>query len=140
MSSPKVRSAEALYPVLSAFHSVGGLSLLQVSRLGQADCTTAYVLDFGSKRLVLKSCPDDDTIELSVEIDDQPEAINVSEAGPWKSFIGQPFGWGWLTTNQQGYIDGAMLSFAGIEPSILLTVAASSISVGIIAVHQLKNQ
>jgi len=39
------------------------------------------------------------------------------------------FGWGWLTINQQGYIDGDMLSFAGITPRLLITVVASSLKV-----------
>ncbi len=46
---------------------------------------------------------------------------------PWRGLIGKAFGWGWLTLNQQGYCDGALLSFGDLNPRILLQVIASSI-------------
>jgi hypothetical protein len=53
---------------------------------------------------------------------------------PWRGFIGEPFGWGWITINQQDALDGILISFAGITPQLMLNVMASSIEEGII--HQ----
>jgi hypothetical protein len=37
-----------------------------------------------------------------------------------------------VIVNQQGYCDGAMLSFDGIRPGVLLTVVASALKVSAI--------
>jgi hypothetical protein len=52
---------------------------------------------------------------------------DAAQSEVWRDFVGQQFGWGWITVNQQGYCDGLLLSFAGINPQIVLNVAASSI-------------
>jgi hypothetical protein len=51
---------------------------------------------------------------------------------PWRNLIGQAFGWGWITINQQDALDGILLSFDGIIPLVMLNVIASSIKESVI--------
>jgi hypothetical protein len=64
--------------------------------------------------------------------------------GFWDRFIGKAFGWGWVTVNQQGYCDGALLGFDGISPNISIEVMASSIKTSVLvpqtAAHQSRVQ
>ncbi|MGB9468286.1 MAG: DUF6334 family protein, partial [Candidatus Acidiferrum sp.] len=53
--------------------------------------------------------------------------MDASESEPWGSFIGKPFGWGWIIINQQGYCDGILLRVSGITQVMFLNVVASSI-------------
>ncbi len=48
---------------------------------------------------------------------------------PWSGCLGKSCGWTWLAVDQEGYWDGALLSFDGIVPNVLLSVTASSICV-----------
>lgn len=96
------------------------------------DCRTKLVLNFGDKSLVFLAIADDDSLDISTERTEKrsrPGRRALGNLEPWRSVIGKAFGWGWITVNQQGYCDGALLSFDGIEPGILLTVAASSIRI-----------
>jgi hypothetical protein len=43
------------------------------------------------------------------------------------SLIGEAFGLGWITTNQQDALNGILLSFGGIRPQVMLNLVASSI-------------
>ena len=54
------------------------------------------------------------------------ECTDLSSSSFWRGFLGQPFGWGWVATNQQGYRDAVMLSFGGITPQVMFEVIASS--------------
>ena len=89
------------------------------------------ILAFESESLVVKAEIDYDTIQLSripnSAIEQETSAEPVE--GVWSKYIGQKFCWGWVTINQQNYLDGVMLSFTGIYPNILLNVIASSIKV-----------
>ena len=55
--------------------------------------------------------------------------VNLGNNEPWKNYIGKECGWTWLAVNQQGYLDSALISFDGIQPSIMLHAIASSIEV-----------
>ena len=94
-------------------------------------CLGKIILSFENESLAIKAEIDDDTISLSripnSAIDQETNAIRVE--GVWSKYFGQKFGWGWITINQQNYLDGVMLSFTNIDPDILLNVAASSINV-----------
>jgi hypothetical protein len=48
---------------------------------------------------------------------------------PWSEYLGKNCGWTWLAVDQEGYWDGALLSFDDIIPNVLLNVSASSIGV-----------
>jgi len=72
----------------------------------------------------------DDTVTVSILPSNQLTMDeDVSGGEPWREFIGRSFGWGWLIMNQQGYIDGLLIGFDGIEPAVLLNVLASSIKI-----------
>jgi hypothetical protein len=136
MTTAKTMAAEALFPMLSAFHAISGHPLQAVWQIHTEGSLDKLVFDFGSNALIVSADESDDSIELSVSaVADSHEAgsVNVSHREPWSGFIGTSFGWGWLTVNQQGYCDGLLLSFGGIVPQIVLNVIASTIKVGTIA-------
>lgn len=133
MTSTKTRAAEALFPLLSSFHALNGLSLKDVRQNRVDDTVVSIVLDFDSKVLILAADEDDDTIEIVVR--DSSDSQEPSPGGllghtnPWQRFIRKEFGWGWVTINQQGYLDGVLLSFDGISPQLIVTVVASSLKI-----------
>jgi hypothetical protein len=68
---------------------------------------------------VVDAEPYDDTIvfHLSSNKDLKTDGwIDASPCEPWSGLIGEPFGWGWITINQQDALDGILLSFRGITP------------------------
>jgi hypothetical protein len=130
MTGIKTRTAEALFPLLSAFHEVNGLPLRAVRQGLAEDSLVSIVLDFESKALIIRADGEDDTIEFWVVDSSGPERSqgdDASQSLPWKDFVEQEFGWGWVTVNQQGYLDGLILSFGGIMPQLVVTVVASSL-------------
>ena len=130
MTTAKTMAAEALFPMLSVFHSISGQPLQAVWQIYTQGSLDRLVLDFAQTSLTVIADENDDSLDLKVAATTDPRslgAVDVSDLGPWQLFIGQPFGWGWLTLNQQGYCDGALLSWGGIVPQIVLNVRASSI-------------
>lgn len=129
MNHAKIAAAEALWPLLDTFQALSGHPLRRARHFYDAASLNAVVLDFGNLFLTVTTEKDDDTIEFSVGSADCEvnKSIDVSNAPPWASFMGAPFGWGWVTVNQQGYTDGLIMSFGGIVPQIMLSVMASSI-------------
>jgi hypothetical protein len=97
-------------------------------------CRTAILLTFSTKQMMLQANADDDTLSIMTLPVDEPvrEWRRVDAQSPWDRWVGETFGWGWLTINQQGYCDGALLSFGGIEPSMLVNVVASSLNIYVI--------
>ena len=135
MTAVNIRAAEALYPVLSVFHSIASLPLQNVWQVHSEGSVDRLILDFNSTSLVISANEDDDSIECSAvnaPFVDEGCRLDVSDREPWKNFIGSSFGWGWVTVNQQGYCDGLLLSFEGIAPQVVLNVIASSLKVGAI--------
>jgi hypothetical protein len=133
MTTAKTIVAEALFPMLSAFHSITGHPLRAVWQFHTEGSLDRLVFDFGSNALVVSADENDDSIEFSVSVDtDSRKAggVSASHLEPWDSVIGASFGWGWVTVNQQGYSDGLLISFEGVVPQIVLNVIASSIKVG----------
>jgi hypothetical protein len=95
-------------------------------------CRELVALRFPTGVLTFTVDPDADTVEVryqDAETLDLGGLVRVSALSPWSSVIGRPFGWGWVAINQQGYQDGVLLSFGGLEPSVLLVAAASSLRV-----------
>ena len=92
-------------------------------------------LDFGSTTLLIQAIADDDTVAISTG--NRPAAeggeTDASSRQPWCDLIGQSFCWGWVTINQQGYLDGVLLSFSDIFPQVVINVIASELKIGQIA-------
>jgi len=129
-----VTAAAALAPVLELFDSLAGRPLSGVWLRHEHGCLTEAALDFGGIFLAAVAEEDFDTLKL--EISARPsltEFVDSNEMVPWSAYIGRQFSWGWLTMNQQGYVDGVLLGFGDdICPKILLNVIASEIKVGAI--------
>jgi hypothetical protein len=136
MNDSKLRAAEALYPMLSAFHSVEGQTLRSVSYVHAESCLDRVILNLDTEALWIAADPDDDSIEVGVASVGslQSSGLDVSRNQPWSELLGRPLGWGWIAINQQGYSDAVLLSFDGVVfPLIVLTVVASSIDVGLVS-------
>jgi hypothetical protein len=106
--------------------------LLEVYQRVQDGCRDLIVLKFSSGALTFAGDPDADTVEVRYQETETLDLRGLDRAtalAPWSSLVGRPFGWGWVATNQQGYPDGVLLSFDGLEPSVLLVAAASSLRV-----------
>lgn len=137
MTFNKDEAAEALMPMLSVFHLVGDQALEAVWQVYEEGCLDRIILRFGHVSVLIVADENDDSINVTLagaaDLQDG-RLIDESRLTPWDSIVGKPFGWGWLTMNQQGYCDGVLLSFDGIEPQIMLNVIASSIHIGKIIV------
>jgi Family of unknown function (DUF6334) len=123
-------AGEALYSVLTPFHEIAGLPLLTVKESTSHASLAEIALNFGPKSLLIRAEPEDDTVMISVfEHPEENKQIAPSSRAPWNKLIGLKFGWGALVINQQGYVDGVLLSFSGIEPQLLINAVASSLRV-----------
>ena len=127
---------QALFSKLSTFQELGGESLRSVCYVHDERDLDQVILDFDSVSVIVRAMPDDDSVDFSstrrADLQSTPRA-DVSQGEFWKKFIGVPFGWGWVTVNQQGYCDGLLLSFKGIEPQVLMNVVASSLKLRLIS-------
>jgi hypothetical protein len=121
---------QALFPKLSAFHEIGHKPLRGVWHVTELACLDRVILNFGLVSLIVAAAANDDSIDFVISKTADLTAMprqDVSESVFWKESVGQPFGWGWVTVNQQGYCDGLLISFGGMEPQIIANVIASSI-------------
>jgi hypothetical protein len=124
---------EALFPVLSGFHEIGQQPLRAVWQASADGCLDQIIFDFDHCSLIVSAKQDDDSIDFNVVVAtsvDRTSGDDASQLPEWKDLIAVPFGWGWVTVNQQGYCDGLLLSFGGIVPQVVLSIVASSIVVG----------
>ena len=133
----KLEESEArdLYPLLSEFHRIQGHPLRAVRHIYDEGCLDEIALESDRDCLIVKAEPDYDTMTFHVvhkEDFKSAGSIDVSHSETWRRFIGESFGWGWVAINQQGYLDGILLSFGGITPNVLLIVMASTIKETII--------
>lgn len=112
---------------LDAFHSIENERLSRVLLRNREGAPDALWLVFERGTLLIRVNGDDDTISVTAEETlEVNECADLSSSSFWQSFLTQPFGWGWVATNQQGYRDAVLLSFGGITPQVLLEVIASS--------------
>jgi hypothetical protein len=124
-----------LHPLLLRFHEMSGESLRSVWRVYDESNLDKIVLGFDQNTLIVEANADDDTIVFHVvrNIDLNTEGwVDAGHSEPWRRFIGEVFGWGWITINQQDALDGILLSFNGITPQVMLSVMASSIKESLI--------
>jgi Family of unknown function (DUF6334) len=57
---------------------------------------------------------DDDSVAFIVAANSETASegsVDASHLDHWESYLSKAFEWGWLTTNQQGYCDGLLVSF-----------------------------
>lgn len=133
----KLKAAKALYEPLSVFHVIAEKTLKHVRLISTDDTSDKLILDFGEKLLIVIADQDDDSVDLSaVESNHYHylDSVDQTHLSPWCNCVGRVFGWGWITINQQGYCDGILLSFEGIDPSVIINVMASSFRIGTIAI------
>ena len=124
MNNPKIAAASGLRPILDEFCRVEGQVLKSVCLMHEDGVLRGIVFHFGQCSLTVKANADDDTAEISLGDGfalDKTIGTDATNAQPWANVIGEPFGWGWVTVNEQGYCDGVLLSFRGITAQILLT-------------------
>jgi Family of unknown function (DUF6334) len=133
MTAVKTDIAEAAAPVLEMFHALGERPLSAVRQICTEGSLDEIIFDFGSVSMVVAADEEDDSIDIAISEGNRPKGVDASRQEPWSELIGKPFGWGWLTINQQGYCDGILLSFGDIRPQVLLNVMASSIKVAAIS-------
>jgi hypothetical protein len=120
---------------LDAFYSLssGTAELLRDVYERETDqCLDGLILVFTTKVLVFEANEDDDTLSVyskSAAAFDSRGLSRKTDSRIWQPLVGKAFGWGWVTVNQQGYCDGALLSFNGLTPTVLLEVTASSITI-----------
>lgn len=86
----------------------------------------------------LRFVVDNETDTMMSEFQPSPFRVtkdyaSIQPTRPWRQYVGKECGWTWFGWNQQGYLDMVLISFDGIEPSILLQTIASSIKVFTIA-------
>lgn len=129
------QAAEALTPMLDAFHLIDEKCLQAVWHAYTEGSLERRALDFGQISLMVVADENDDSLDVTVAGTTglrKAGCVDASRLEPWRGVIGKRFGWGWVTVNQQGYCDGLLLSFGGIVPQIALNVIASSIKVATI--------
>jgi hypothetical protein len=119
----------AAHDKLEPFHRAQSKRLTGVV-YRETDEGEEILLAFDDEYLVFSCNIDYDTIHVKFEtkhivVDDEEFAPHPD----WDRFIGKDFFWGWLTLNQQGYIDGVLLSFDGVVPEIGMNVIASRFEV-----------
>jgi len=121
--------------LLSEFQGIDRQVLRAVWRVYTEASLGKIALGFEKDTLVVEAVSFDDTITIHLISNNDRNIdgwIDASHSKPWSSFIGKTFGWGWITINQQGYLDGVLLSFDGIIPQVMLIVMASSIKESVI--------
>lgn len=88
------------------------------------------LLAFGGEGLVFRCNEDSDTLALSFEsLPALADADDLTAHPAWSRFIGKELSTGWLMVNQQGYTDGALLSFDGVVPEVGVNVVAAAFEV-----------
>ncbi|MGH9949249.1 MAG: DUF6334 family protein [Pyrinomonadaceae bacterium] len=133
--------SEELHNVLSEFHKLVEHPLRDVRYAWIDGCLDKIFLEFDQVSLLIEAEVDYDTIIFRVINNENCEtfsSIDASHSEPWADLIGKPFGWGWVTINQQNYLDGILLSFGLVSPNLLLSVLASSITVS--TINQIPDQ
>lgn len=126
----KLRAAEALFPLLTIFHEIDGARLDGVTQVASDGVLLEIRLHVGSRVLGVKAIEQDDTIDLFLAGEHGVvEGVGVDHLQPWSDLVGKQIGWGWVIVNQQGYLDGILLSFGGVVPELLIAVVASGLQV-----------
>ena len=130
-----------LHQMLLEFHGVNGHRLRAVWRVYEDESLDKIILEFDQDSLVVEAVSADDTVVFHLTNNSGRNTdgwIDSSRSEPWSGFIGETFGWGWITISQQDAIDGVLLSFCGIIPQIMLNVMASSIKESVI--HEIADE
>jgi len=95
-------------------------------------CRDVLILDLGDCFLRFEIDPDTDTIAglfQPVPFREREGYTSAAATQPWKQYIGKDCGGTWFGWNQEDYLDIVVVSFDGIEPSVLLHTMGSTIEV-----------
>ncbi len=110
---------------MEAFQAAQGLPFTAVVA-AESDEGEEIILAFGTQGLLFVSDEDNDTLSVKfAELQDIDDAEDLTADPVWSRFIGKEFSAGWLTINQHGVTDGALLSFDEVFPQVALNVVAS---------------
>ena len=122
------------HALLSEFHKIGTRVLRKVWYVWTDQCLDKIIFEFEEVSLLVEAEVEYDTIAIRCIGNDKLSDYSTAAGSTdlWNQFIGKTFAWGWITINQQNYLDGILLSFDTIMPNILVNVAASSLVVGLI--------
>ena len=135
MDNSKDQQHRNLHPLPLEFHRINGHALRAVWHVYSDQCLDKIILEFDQDCLIAEAEPADDTIVFrsgSKSALSRDQWQDASNSEPWRDLIGRAFGWGWVTINQQDFLDGILLSFDGITPQVMLNVIASSIKESVI--------
>jgi hypothetical protein len=114
---------------LEPFHQAQGQQLTAVLS-SDSEEGEEILLAFGTHALVFACDADEDILQLRWEsISEIEDAEDLTTDVAWSRFVGKDFFWGWLTLNQRGEFDGALLSFDGVVPEVGLNVVAGEFEV-----------
>lgn len=117
--------------------------LVQGQRLKQAVGRVPLICDDGSRvfdeiELILEKCSlrfvvDGDTDEVICvkaegKLESQPVGEPLENVAALSRYLNTEIGWLWVGKNWLGYADMAVLSFAGIEPTVMLVGVASKLN------------
>lgn len=116
-----------MHGALEPFHASQQKLLTAVLHRDTDEGETIFLV-FDRAALCLKSDPEFDRVTVGYgPLDDVDDCDELTADTPWSRFIGKPFFWGWLTVNQQGFVDGVLVSFDGVLPEVGVSVVASSL-------------
>jgi len=94
------------------------------------NCRDVLALQCSTNTMLVMANSDDDTIAVYCRLTSElgTEGLQcVSSTSPWAELLGRELDCGWVSTNQQGYCDGVVLSFGSLTPTLMLYVIGSTI-------------
>ncbi len=114
---------------LQPFEQAQGRTLTAVL-CSDSDEGEEIILAFASDGLTFACGAETDALMLSWGgIGELEEAEDLTADPAWSRLIGKELSSGWLTLNQRGHVDGALLSFDGVVPEIGLNVVAGAFEI-----------
>jgi len=135
LSEAPMHSAISFQDCLDCFHallSAEPATLQGVYERVRDERREELVLRFNTKCLRFTANLDDNTMMVRCEDASSLDTLEwtcLDCKEPWQSLIASSFGGGWVTINQQGSCDGVLLSFNGMQPTIMLGVVGSSLTI-----------
>jgi hypothetical protein len=110
----------------------GTNNIINVFEFIEDECLCAIKVCLSDKILIFSANPDDDTLKVdySNEMSFETDGWRcISTDIPWINILGHHIDMLWITINNQGYCDGAIIGIDGLLPSIIMNVIASNICV-----------
>jgi len=108
MTDPISRGVEDI----GVLKSVTGVFALPPEDRGAGARFDEYVLDFGTRSIVISAEPKDDSIRAHFGEPSHSFEEGLTAREPWRTLIGCSVLWTWTLTNQRGYQDGFQIELA----------------------------